>query len=616
MIRASRASVPVLIAVMLSGGWATAQTGDADVRPTAPGAADAPPLSGPLRLTPIPSEPARSDAAGKPQPERPSPPRETRRSIEVESLSAIDPNSIGTLGVGEGGFSTGMWNDTPRPVIERLVADLPLTIRSPVIRDLARRLLLSAAALPSWPDDGTKRPPLQLIRTRVSHLQAMGDFKDARRLLSITPGRRTDPELLRLEAEDRLYANDYGGACQIVRGAGEHLSKPYWQRLLAFCQALQGDIAGATFGAGLLSESGENGDPAFFALIDRITNTSQAPIESLQQPSPLHLAMLRTAKIKVPKDTTTTDTPAILFSVGVSPNADLETRLTAAEKATELGAMSHARLAEIYMGLKFDRNELNNALSLASADRTARGRALLFQAAQAEAVTMARAAVISKAFEIAHEEGRFLHAIRLYRPLLADLPPASEMAWFAPEAVRALYALDRPVPARAWIEELQLAAARGEEYRTLLDGLWFLGMLTDSGTSRDNFAKSLAAWANYHRKKSGDRAREKIAAGLLLLGALGHEAPPEAWWGLLKNPERPRGAVKVADPALRAAMRRAAAEGRMGEAVALALLILGERSPGIDDIGAVADTAASLRRIGLENEARLLVVETAAVAGL
>ena len=68
--------------------------------------------------------------------------------------------------------------------------------------------------------------------------------------------------------------------------------------------------------------------------------------------------------------------------------------------------MPATRLAEIYMAEKFHPDELNNALSLAAADRSPRGRALLFQAAQIETLALSRAAILAKALEIATEENR------------------------------------------------------------------------------------------------------------------------------------------------------------------------------------------------------------------
>jgi len=69
-------------------------------------------------------------------------------------------------------------------------------------------------------------------------------------------------------------------------------------------------------------------------------------------------------------------------------------------------------------------------------------------------------------------------------------------------------------------------------------------------------------------------------------------------------------------PGLRTAIIRAAAGGRRAETVMLILLLFGETRPDISDVNAVADAVVALRTIGLESEAKRLVLELAATAGL
>ena len=614
MIHVSRASAVIALTVISWGAWAQGPTLlTPKPKPEIPAATQdaAPrgvPSASPLRLTPRKLRPLAT--------ERPSgPSQSTSRSvIQVEGLSEIDPNSVGNLSLENGGFGTHMWRGTPRAVIERFLPQLPAAMRSPVLRDLTRRLVLSSAEMPARDPQSEVKPERSLIAARISLLQSMGAFKDARELTNLMPRRSQDSRLLQLQAEDRLYANDYGNACQIVDNAGEHLAKPYWQRLLVFCQTLQGDTEGAALGAGLLAESLGATDSAFFLLIDRLTQNTTDPLLSLPKPNALHLAAMRTAQVTIPDDAISAHNPAVLRTIGISPNARLETRLAAAEMAVEFGALSTERLAEIYMAEKFDPVELNNALSLAAADRSPRGRALLFQAAQIESVNMAKAAVFSKAFEIATEENGYLRTIELYRPLLAGLTSAPEINWFAGEAARALYAVDRPLPARSWMEILRLAAAQNEEYKTISDGLWFLRYLTDSTIAEDDFNTGLTGWLTYHKSKSGARAQSRMAAGLLLLEALGHEIPDDAWWQVL---EAPRTLVESGGATVfRIAMSRATDAGRIGEAILLLLLSFGEAGPAIDDIDTVSTAVQVLRQLGLETEAKKLVLEVAATGGL
>ena len=574
--------------------------------------------AGPLRLTPrraAPSATPSGDASTASAPRGSfSVDTSSRKSIQVEGLSEIDPNSVGSLSVENGGFGEDMWLGTPRFLIERLLPQLPVAIRSPVLRDLQRRLLLSGAVMPPASEENSSTPAPSLISTRIAALQNMGAFKDAQTLTALTPKRATDPRLLRLQAQDKLFSNDYGSACQIVDTVGEHLTKPYWQQLLVFCQSLQGDTQGATFGAELLAESRVVEDPAFFELVDRLTTASDAPIDSLPNPKPLHLAALRTAQIVIPDDAIVSTTPAVLRTIGVSPNARLETRLEAAERAVEFGAMPANRLAEIYMAEKFHPDELNNALSLAAADRSPRGRALLFQAAQIESLALSRAAVLAKALEIATEENRYLHVIDVYHTPLANLAASSEMAWFAPEAARALYALDRPLPARNWLAELRNASARNPQLASAIAGVWLIGLLTDSSGTDENFEANLLAWIQHHKNSDKKSWTTKAAAGLRLLETIGYVVPDEAWWQVLDGPSLAR--TQRSRPGLRTAIIRAAAGGRRAETVMLILLRFGETGPDISDVDAVADAVVALRTVGLENEAKRLVLELAATAGL
>src|SRR3546814_15304031 len=91
----------------------------------------------------------------------------------------------------------------------------------------------------------------------------------------------------------------------------------------------------AMFGADLLAESDGFDDPAFLALIDRLTGRIETKLESLPHPSPLHLAMLRVAKLTVPEDALENAAPPTLRSIAPGPNAAPATRPEAAQRSDE-----------------------------------------------------------------------------------------------------------------------------------------------------------------------------------------------------------------------------------------------------------------------------------------
>ena len=618
MIHASRASAFALFGVFLVSGVTLAQA-PTPLRPAVQTDADhndaQTPTSitaRPLRLTPKISHPLATDRTEAPSGSTAA--SLSRSVVRVESLTEIDPNSAGSLTSENGGLGTDMWRGTPRRLIERLIPKIPDAVRSPLLRDLTKRLLLSAATLPAWEDKPAEPTGPSLIVTRLRKLQAMGAFKAARELTELTPKRMQDPTLLQLQADDRLLANDYGNTCQIVDGAGDHLARLYWQQLLVFCQTLRGDREGAALGASLLAETLGSTDAAYFKLIDHLTLGIEEPLLSLPNPSALHLAVMRTAKITIPNDALSTPRPSILRAIGISPNARLETRLSAAEAAAETGALTTERLAEIYMAEKYDPVELNNALSLAAADRSPRGRALLFQASQIESVAMARAAIYLKAFELAREDGRYRAAIDLYRPLLVELGPIGELSWFAADAARAFYSLDRPLPARGWMEILRLGEDSNPDLSVARDALWLLRFLTDPVEADEDHEIGLLNWLAAHHRRSESHFAGIGTAGLMLLEGLGHKVPDAAWWKVLDASAEP--GTSKGDNRLRQAMLRAAEANRRGETIMLLLVAFSGETPDIENAETTAAAVQALRLIGLETEARDLALELAATGGL
>src|SRR3546814_3087608 len=90
--------------------------------------------------------------------------------------------------------------------------------------------------------------------------------------------------------------------------------------VLVCCQVLEDEIDRAMFVADLLAESDGFDDPAFLALIDRLTGRIETKLESPPHPSPPHLAMLRVAKLTVPEDALENAAPPILRSIALGPN--------------------------------------------------------------------------------------------------------------------------------------------------------------------------------------------------------------------------------------------------------------------------------------------------------
>ena len=237
--------------------------------------------------------------------------------------------------------------EAARAFIETLLPRLPVQTLSPVMQDLTRRLLLSEARVPV----GTPIAP-SLLGLRVERLSASGQTDLVTDLLRLAPSRLQDVALARAEVDSMLLSENHAGACTNIETLLRDSDDPYWLKGLTFCKALSGESAAAQLGVSLLREQGGGGDDSFFELVASLVGDSNNAPSSLIDPSPLHLAMLRAARLDVPDDAVPGARPAILRSIATSPNAPLATRLLAAERAEAAGALSPDALAAIYASVE------------------------------------------------------------------------------------------------------------------------------------------------------------------------------------------------------------------------------------------------------------------------
>ena len=290
---------------------------------------EGPPAGKPLRLGPpqelkpageaadaLPATPVPLTVVPKAaEPAGPAPATMSPGLIQVDTLSTIDPDTAGVLSEDEGGFGIAMWAGTGRALVDTLLPRLPVNATSSTMRDLMRRLLLSTAQVPQGESESGG-----LVALRVRLLAAMGDTSGVDALLKATPGRNQNEQLMRIEADARFLANDNARACALATGQIREQDSPYWQKAFIFCQALAGENDKAALGVALLRELGEE-DAVFFDLVGALASGKAPIIESLPDPSPLHLAMARVAKAQLPPDVISSNRPAVLRPVAVSPHA-------------------------------------------------------------------------------------------------------------------------------------------------------------------------------------------------------------------------------------------------------------------------------------------------------
>lgn len=532
-------------------------------------------------------------------------------AIRIGELEAIDADSVGLLDADQGGFGTNMWQGTRRSLIERLVPKIPAPLSSPVIRDLARRLLLSSATAPGA-DAGSGRARHSLVALRAHKLVALGDIGAVSSLLKVASAKLDDEVLARVQSDSAFLGNDNSGACTQIRGLIRQFQGPYWQKGLAFCQALAGQHAVAALGADLLREQGHQDDQAFFILLKSLVGDKSAVVENLADPTPLHLAMMRAARQKLPMDVVTSKNAAILRTVALSPNASMDVRLAAAEQAEAIGALETKALAKLYASINFTPEQLSNALSGAVADPSARGRSLLYNATHIVTAPLARAEILQKAWTLAAKTQNYGTSVRIHLPVLLEIEPAPELAWFAIPAARALLAVGRSTEAAVWLglSPDKVSEDDANQRRSL-------GLLVRLGNLEDTQPWDTAVlkqWWQAQNKAGAAPARRRAAMLFTILEAFDQPLDPALWEPLFEGPRSET--MTMPAPALLHGLGRAAAAGRIGETVLLILLSLGEGDPSQASPSVLGAAIRALRQVALEKEARALALEAAFGAGI
>jgi hypothetical protein len=252
----------------------------------------------PAPATPMPATPAPTaqiPAAAPPTTtEFPGGPSKSPR-FEMEELSAPDPDGAGVLTEDQGGFGRAMWKGTPAAEVRSLIPTLPAVSGSRVMQSLARRLLLSTAI----PPEGNRGLTPPLMELRAERLYAMGAVDGLGQLLKAAPASVSSPGLSRIEIDTWLLAGDSKSACEQAAIAAQ--GGAFDPRLSIFCQISAGKVLEAGMALDLMRE-GKNADHAFIAAAEALSGTPPAKVTRLPDPTPLHLAMFKAAKMPLPAD--------------------------------------------------------------------------------------------------------------------------------------------------------------------------------------------------------------------------------------------------------------------------------------------------------------------------
>jgi len=530
-----------------------------------------------------------------------------RGGIEVDRLGGGGLlETAGPLEPGEGGLGLDLWAGSDRESLIRLLAAAPRRIESPALRDLVLRLLLSSATPPTGA--AGQSAPGALLRARADLLYDLGAFEGLRSLLQRLPrGADSEPELARLRVETALLERDRAEACRETRGGIEIFPQTaFWQEALIYCQISEGEEAAAGIGLSLLREAGD-GDPEIQRLAEAALGLGEPPEPARAEA--LVLAYLALLDRPPPTALVESAPPGLLPVLARQSRLEPALRLQLAERAAEVGALPRRALAEAYEQERFSSAELAEPLRAGREIGGARGRALLYKGAWRTRVPEERAALLLALVEEAAAEGLELSALGVAAPLLLELQPGSAPAAAASLAVRALLPEGRLEASAAWLAALRSAAAVDAEARQAYAEIWPLARL--AGLEGEG-QLDLERWRAQRSEERDPQQLDRQAALLRSLLEALDGAPVAGLPPLLSRV----GGSGPPSPAALFGLRSAAAEGRRGETVLYALLLLGEGSAAEAHPQSLVEAVAALAAVGLGPEARAIAVETLLLQGL
>lgn len=541
-------------------------------------------------------------------------------SIEVNVLKTLGADMAGVLNGENGGFQPDVWRGTPRQTVDRLFTVMPVHTTSPAMRELMRRIFLTQAVPPEGNgEDGG------FIARRLELLAAMGNVDAVVELLAVTPGRRTNERLIRTETDTHLLLGDFIHACSLVGGPERQATTDYWQKVLIFCEVLSGAHAKAQLGLALLREIGIE-DSMYFLMLESMMASEVPIIEDMSSMTPLNIGIIRASRARLNLGAEPPLPPAILAAIAGNTDLEMSERLAAAEQAASTGVLSIDALRALYDSASFDAETIANPLSAVESLAGADARALLYQVVRTQTVDGAKAEAASLALETAQSADLYATTAQVFSDVIKQVPPRTDLIWFASHAVRALVIVGAPEAATDWLGLLRANATLSDEAAQSLALL--VPVVQLAGLDGDHLFGPMGAvdvWRD--AQKNMPNSRERAILYYSLLEGLGHPVDPAVWDdlgydGIAGAPDSSgdgpaTGLIpNLPDPVLWHRLFGAARSGKTGETALLALATLGASGTAKSHPLTISRVVQSLAVVGLEAEAQGLAVEAALAGGL
>lgn len=553
-------------------------------------------------LTPIPAAPGREGTG-----------------VSVGALPSLATPAVGLLGPTTGGFGPALWEGSDSASVRASLEALPTITGSQTLTDLTRRVLLTRADGPGAQQasagGGSADLGPSFLSQRLDALYRAGWTNYVRQMISQARGTEEDPGVLAVESKVGLLNRELDSACANAARIRTTTTDLFWTQMQTVCYLAVEDRARANLTADLLRERGLR-DDAFFTLVANLADDAGLPVEDIEAPNAIHIALLRLAGLSFPEAALGTADPVILRTLaettgtGEGALISAEGRVQAAEAAVGAGALSADRLAALYRSTPLDPAELADLETQArTGEPDVMLRAKLFQAQEAEALPAEKAKWLVLAIANYEAAGSRDTATALYEPIIRSLPVENDLGWAAAPFMPLLAARSDQGTVAAWLTLLERhrAATVTAPDPASADALRAYKLIAALQSPAPSLQGAGTLLDQRLIPALGPALFDRAVLEYQLLDGLGQPVPLTA--RRVVRDHTILGREQLPDPAVLSGLEAASFTQRAGETVLYAVRAIG--TTGLANANALTlETAVqSLARVGLEREARALAAE-------
>lgn len=368
-----------------------------------------------------------------------------------------------------------------------------------------------------------------------------------------------------------------------------------------YCAALSGNSAAVSLAADVAREQ-SGFDPAGLAALESASQSSRPRISATTKLSPLSYRLLQKAGAS-PEQliSAAADTP-LLAAMSQDSSLPSAARIAVTERAAAEAISTVATLATAYRGATggSDIEQMRSGREANTGSPSLR-RANMYLAALQQRTPLRKVRLIRAFLNASRKSGSYQTALELMAGPVENLRPVPEIGWFSETAIEILLISGRHRQARDWLKLAEGSDPRGP--RALAH--WAALIDIADWESRSNRGRSLQSLEQMALRGAFRPAElHRLAT---VLDALEYHVPIPLWEIASRTPQPATG--HLPETGLLSDLQKATSARDTARAILFVLRAIGKDGPRGAHMIALGDSIRSLKRLGMEKEARLLGLE-------